>query len=100
MSGWETGKDPVAQMKAGLDLIMPGPYQDTVLIQAVKNGILKEEVLDQNIAWILKAAMKSPKFRGFKYSNKPDLESNARIARKAGAEGLVLLKNEKRNNFV
>ena len=94
MSDWETGKDPVAQMKTGLDLIMPGPYQDTVIIQALKNGTLKEEVLDQNIAWILKTAMKSPKFRGYKYSNKPDLENNAEVARKAGAEGMVLLKNE------
>jgi len=94
MSDWETGKDPVAQMKAGLDLIMPGPYQDTVLIQAVKNGILKEEVLDQNIAWILRNIMRSPKFRGYKYSNKPDLDNNAQVARKAGAAGMVLLKNE------
>jgi len=94
MSDWDTGKDPVEQMKAGLNLIMPGPYQDTVIIQAVKSGKLQEEVLDKNIAWILKNAMRSPKFRGYNYSNKPDLDNNAKIARNAGAEGMVLLKND------
>lgn len=94
MSDWEAGIDPLAQMKAGLDLIMPGPYQDTVIIQAVKDGRLSEEVLDRNIVWILKTALKSQKFRDYKYSNKPDLEENAKMARKAGAEGMVLLKNE------
>lgn len=94
MSDWEAGKDPVAQMKAGLDLIMPGPYQDTVIIQAVKAGRLSEEVLDQNIVWILKTALKSPKFKQYTYSKKPDLERNAQMARKAAAEGMVLLKNE------
>ncbi|WP_163323335.1 beta-glucosidase [Draconibacterium mangrovi] len=96
MSDWDTGKDPVEQMKAGLSLIMPGPYQDTVIIQAVKSGKLSEEVLDKNIAWILKNTMRSPKFKGYEYSGKPDLENNAEIARKAGAEGMVLLKNEKK----
>ncbi|WP_163718505.1 beta-glucosidase [Mangrovibacterium lignilyticum] len=94
MSDWDTGKDPVVQMKAGLNLIMPGPYQDTLIIQAVKSGKLKEEVLDQNIAWILKNTMRSPKFKHYQYSNKPDLENNAQMARKAGANGMVLLKNE------
>lgn len=94
MSDWEAGKDPVAQMKAGLNLIMPGPYKDTVIIQAVKDGRLDEKVLDQNIAWILRTVMRSPKFKKYSYSNKPDLDQNAQVARKAGAEGMVLLKNE------
>lgn len=94
MSDWEAGKDPVAQMKAGLNLIMPGPYKDTVIIQAVKDGRLDEKILDQNIAWILRTVIMSPKFKKYQYSNKPDLEHNAQVARKAGAEGMVLLKNE------
>ena len=94
VSDWEAGKDPVAQMKAGLNLLMPGPYQDTLLIKAVKDNVLSEDVLDENISWILKGAMKVPKFRDYKYSNKPNLEENAQIARNAGAQGMVLLKNE------
>ncbi len=94
MSDWEAGKDPVAQMKAGLNVIMPGPYQDSVLYKAVKDGQLSEQVLDNNIEWILKTVLKSPKYKHYDYSNKPDLESNTRIARQAGAEGIVMLKNE------
>lgn len=94
MSDWEAGKDPVKQMKAGLNLIMPGPYQDTVIIQAVRDGRLDENILDQNIEWILKTAVKTPKFKHYSYSNKPNLDKNAQMARKAGAEGMVLLKND------
>ena len=94
MSDWEAGKDPVAQMKAGLNLIMPGPYQDTAIIKAVKEGRLSEKVLDQNIEWILKTAMKSPKFKNYAYTNNPDLKNNAQTARNSGAQGMVLLKNE------
>ncbi len=94
MSDWEAGNNPVKQMNAGLNLIMPGPYQDTAIINAVKNGQLKEEILDQNIAWILKNTMRFPKFRRYRFSGKPDLENSVRVARKAGADGMVLLKNE------
>ncbi|MCH4553429.1 beta-glucosidase [Aestuariibaculum lutulentum] len=94
MSDWEAGKDPVKQMKTGLNLLMPGPYQDTVLLQAVKDKKLDEKVLDENISWILKGAMKVQKFKDYKYSNKPNLEENASIARSAAAQGMVLLKNE------
>lgn len=94
LSDWEAGKDPVAQMKAGMNLIMPGPYQDTVIVQAVKEGKLSEKVLDQNIEWILKTALKTQKFKKYEFSKKPDLEKNAEIARKAAADGMVLLKNE------
>ncbi len=94
MSDWEAGVDPVAQMKAGLNVIMPGPYQETVLYQSIKEGQLSEENLDENIKWILKTALKSPKYKQYKYSNSPDLEHNIRVARKAGAEGIVMLQNE------
>ena len=65
-----------------------------MLYEVITSGKLSEEVLDKNIAWILRNTMRSPKFKGYEYSNKPDLEHNAQIARKAGAEGMVLLKNE------
>jgi beta-glucosidase len=94
VTDWEAGKDPVAQMKAGLNLILPGPYQDTVLLQAVKAGKLSEKLLDQNISWILQGLLKTPKYRHYAYSKKPDFEANAQLARKAAAKGMVLLKNE------
>ena len=94
MSDWEAGVDPVAQMKAGLNLIMPGPYKDTILLKAVKEGKLDEKVLDSNIEWILKAAMRMPKFNKYAYSKTIDFNSHTEVARNAAAQGMVLLKNE------
>jgi beta-glucosidase len=95
MTDWFGGNDPVKMMKAGNDLLMPGtPNQVQAIINGVKDGILDESVLDRNISRILNIILKSPSFKGYKYSNEPDLKSHAEIARKAGSEGMVLLKNE------
>lgn len=94
MSDWGGGRDVVAQMAAGNDLIMPGgPEQVRTIVTAVKDGKLDIEVLDRNVARILNIILRSPAFKGYKPSNAPDLESHARLARRAAAEGMVLLKN-------
>jgi beta-glucosidase len=94
MSDWSGGSDPVAQMKAGNDLLMPGnSTQAEAIIAAVKADKLNEKILDQNIQRILNVQLKTPGFKGYKYSNKPALKEHAELARKAGVEGMVLLKN-------
>ena len=93
MSDWGAGKDAVAQMKAGNDLLMPGPNQVNVIIQAVKDGKLDEKVLDRNVEDILNLIVKTPRFKNYKYSNKPNTVANAAMSRKAATEGMILLKN-------
>jgi len=42
---------------------------------------------------ILNLVEKSPRFQGYQYSNKPDLEAHAAVTRQSAAEGMVLMKN-------
>lgn len=103
MSDWYAGDDPVQQLKAGNDLITPGKtYQvnpsrkDEVeeILQALKEGKLREEELNECVKNILKVLINSPSFRNYPYSNKPNLDAHAKIAYEAAGEGVVLLKNE------
>lgn len=102
MTDWFAGDNPIEQMKAGNDMIMPGKaYQinpsrgDEVqeIISAVKDRRLSEEILNRNVKNILRVLINSPSFRGYKYSSMPNLENHAKIAYEAGSEGIVLLKN-------
>ncbi len=95
MTDWFGGKDAVAQMKAGNDLLMPGtPAQTKALLEAVKTGALDMKVLDENATRILNYILGSPAYQKYAFSNKPDLAAHAKVARMAATEGMVLLKNE------
>ncbi|MGD0754813.1 MAG: glycoside hydrolase family 3 N-terminal domain-containing protein [Bacteroidales bacterium] len=95
MTDWFGGKNPVAQMIAGNDMLMPGtPDQIKTIVKAVQDGKLDVKILDRNVEKILNIMLQSPRFKGYKYSNKPDLKAHAEVTRQASSEGMVLLKNE------
>lgn len=95
MTDWFAGDDGAAQMNAGNHMIMPGTKnQYEQILEGIKNGSLKMSVLDANVDKVLNLILRSPTFKHYKYSNKPDLAGNAIIARNAAAGGFVLLKNE------
>lgn len=94
MTDWFGGNDSPAQMRAGNDMLQPGyakQYED--IVAAVKNGTLDAAVLDRNVKRILELIMKTPRFKKYAYSNKPDLKAHAAVTRETAAEGMVLLKN-------
>lgn len=87
------------EVHAGDNLLMPGyPQQTHDIIDAVKNGTLDIKDVDRNVRDMLEYIVKTPSFRHYKASNKPDLKAHAAITRQSSAEGMVLLKND--NNIL
>lgn len=95
MTDWFGGKDAVAQMVAGNDMLQPGlDKQYDAIMEALKSGKLDMSVIDTNVRRVLEMIIKTPRFRGYQYSNNPDLKAHALVTRQSAAEGMVLLKNE------
>ena len=95
MSDWNGGYDAAGQIAAGNDLIMPGKYsQQQAIVEGVKSGKLAEADLDRCVKRVLELVVRTPRFQGYKFSNKPDMKAHAALTREVAAEGFVLLKNE------
>jgi len=95
MTDWGAGDNLVEQVKAGIDLIMPGNNEILKkIIEAYKNGLLGEKIINERAKRVLELISKSLTYKGHKPSNKPDLEGHAKIAYEAAVEGFVLLKND------
>ncbi|MDR0907506.1 MAG: beta-glucosidase [Rikenellaceae bacterium] len=94
MTDWNGGRDAVAQMEAGNDLLMPGrKFQYDQIIAGVKDGSLSEDDLDVCVKRVLELIVRSPRFKGYTFSNSPDLKAHAAVTRASAAEGMVLLEN-------
>ena len=96
MTDWFGGKDGAVQMWAGNDMLQPGKdEQFDSIVAGVKSGKLAQADLDRSVRRTLNLVEKSPRYQGYKFSNKPDLKAHAAVTRQSAAEGMVLMKNEK-----
>ena len=98
VSDWGAVNDRVAGIAAGNDLEMPnsGGYNTEKIINAVKDGSLKEEDLDLCVDRILTIIFKTQ--NDIKKSVKCDMDKNHLTARKIAGQSMVLLKND--NNIL
>lgn len=95
MTDWGSKAGTVKSAASGNDLMEPGNQTEIDrLVAAVKDGSLSEADLDRNVRRMLEYIVKTPAFKQYKYSNKPDLDAHARIAREAADEAIVMLRNE------
>ena len=94
MSDWGAVNDRVEDLKAGLDLEMPSSMgvNDKLIVEAVQNGTLEEQVLDTAVERILNIV--------YRYTENRDTEAvfnldhDHEAAKKVAEETIVLLKNE------
>lgn len=95
MTDWTGQRNTFNQVEAGNDLMEPGmKVQVEDIIALVESGKLPIEDVDRNVRRILEYVVKTPHFRNYAYTNKPDLKAHAEITRKAATDGMVLLKND------
>lgn len=95
VTDWGAGLDYPAQVAAGNDMIQPGDLdQYNAVINAVRKGTLPISAVDSCVTNILELIVKTPSYRGYKYSNAPDLAAHAKVTREVASEGFVLLKND------
>lgn len=96
MTDWGCKDSTAKAVKAGNDLLMPGNQRERDrLLAAVESGALTQAQLDQAVRRVLEIIVKTPHYRKYSYSNHPDLQTHAQVARRAAAESIVLLRNEK-----
>ena len=82
------------EVAAGNDLLEPGQKEQAEqIIAAVEKGELSMADVDRNVRSMLEYIVKTPSFRHYAFTDKPDLTGHAVLAREAATEGIVLMKN-------
>ena len=94
MTDWNGGYDDAAIVRAGNEMIQPGRDERYVnLLNAIHDGSLSMDDVDRAVTRILELVVRTPKFKGYKPSESPDLKAHAKVCKKVADEGVVLLKN-------
>ena len=97
VSDWGAALETVENVNGGLDLEMPGPAKTwgKKLVDAVKEGLVDEEKIDEKVKRILKVANFTNRFNKKRVTEKSiDKKSHRMLIKQTAIEGMVLLKNE------
>ena len=94
VTDWGAMNDRIAGFRAGCDLNMPGgsDYMEKEVLQAVKNGTLPVSCIDNSARRVLELVFRATETLREKAAC--DYEAHHALAKRAAAEGAVLLKNE------
>lgn len=94
VTDWGAMNDRIRGFQAGCDLNMPGGsgFMEKEAAQAVREGRLSVEQIDESARRVLRLVFRSAENREADASC--DYEAHHDLARRAAAEGAVLLKNE------
>lgn len=94
VTDWGAMNDRIEGFRAGCDLNMPGgsDYMEKEVLQAVKDGTLPERCVNDSARRVLKLVFRAAETLSKKTAC--DYEAHHALAKRAAAEGAVLLKNE------
>ena len=94
VTDWGAMSDRIEGFRAGCDLNMPGgsDYMEKDVLKAVKDGTLPESCVEDSARRVLKLVLRAAET--LKEQASCDYEAHHTLARRAAAEGAVLLKNE------
>jgi len=94
VSDWGAVNDRAAGIEAGMELEMPSSHGDGTkrILEAIENGELSEEKLDEAVDRILKIIFKA--VENNKEDASYDKDAHHDLARSIAAECMILLKNE------
>ena len=94
VTDWGAMNDRIEGFRAGCDLNMPGgsDYMENDVLQAVKNGTLPQRCIDDSARRVLKLVLRAAETLHKKAVC--DYKAHHVLAKRAAAEGAVLLKNE------
>lgn len=94
VSDWTAAYDQVEAWNAGNDMDMPGPRNIDRVIEAVKDGRLSEEKINESLRRYLNVILEMPVMKGRRYETL-DRAGSARAAYNSVKEAAILLKNER-----
>ena len=94
VTDWGAMNDRIEGFRAGCDLNMPGgsDYMEKEVLQAVKDGALPERCVDDGARRVLELVFRAAET--LKGKTDCDYDAHHALAKRAAAEGAVLLKNE------